>query len=54
VLVGVKGEGHIAGMRTEDAVVDGAEGRTECVVSMRVMGGTERVEDTRYRIARHG
>jgi hypothetical protein len=54
VLVGVDVEGDVAGMRTEDAVVDGAERRTASVVSMCVMGGTERVEDTRYRIARHG
>lgn len=53
-LAGVDGGGDIAGKRTEDAVIDGAERRTRCEVSMHVMGDRECVEDTRYRIVRHG
>lgn len=54
VLAGVGDGGGIAGLRTEDAVVDCAERRTECEVSMHVMDERDGVEDTRYRIARHG
>jgi hypothetical protein len=54
VLVGVEGGRDVAGLRTEDAVVDCAERRTASVISMRVMSVRDGVEDTRYRIARHG
>lgn len=37
MLAGVEGEGHGAGLRTEDAVVDCAEGCTDCEVSMHVV-----------------
>jgi hypothetical protein len=53
-LAGVDDRGDRAGKRTEDAVVDGAERRTGCEVSMHVMGDRKGVEDTRYRIVRHG